>query len=238
MPLPMVHLAIANKLTNTGLAISNLPLFYTGSICPDAIHMRPNAEFAEKMATHLVPAGKTRDSTWNGMSDDDCFRLISDFTGINKGKADTDFLLGYAVHILTDMFWTTRVYKKFADDYAKSTRCQFQVVSDTNHLKPEDRQKAYYRDTDIADYLLFSQSPWRGEVWQRLQAAQPSDFLGLLSVGEISLWNRRTLNWYTSPENEHKFAGQPIFITKPCIDDFIFSCTQTIFGNIEKVKTL
>jgi len=216
MPLPMVHLSVAHKLINAGLQIKDQPQFYLGSISPDAIHMRANIVPAEKSATHLIPDGQTRGSMWNNTSGDDYVKLVFDFIEANKPNTNLDFLLGYAVHNLTDMYWTNNIYYQFATDY------------ETSAAPIENLQKAYYIDTDIVDYVLYTTSPWQPDIWQLLQTATSSNFLNLLSASEIKLWNERTLNWYTKPENQYKFEGTPKYITQQDTENFISQCVETI----------
>ena len=221
MPLPMVHLSVAKQIADAGFPVKDLPQFYLGSISPDAIHMRQGMDFSEKMATHLIPAGKTKDSSWNDVDVNEYFKFMNDFFNANKCRANQGFLMGYAIHILTDMLWTKRVYQKFAADYKKSG------------APVADQQKAYYRDTDIVDYILYNGSGWRRDVWQGLQDAEYSDFLDLLSAQEIELWNERARNFYNALENQYKFSGTPIYITKPDIENFISSCAEVILDNLK-----
>jgi len=220
----MVHLSVAKKIADAGFPVKELPQFYLGSISPDAIHMRQDADRLAKNVTHLLPAKKEKIHSWDDRSEDEYFELMRDFINANMNKTNADFLMGYAAHILTDMLWTKRVFGKFTEKFNMSG------------APAADRQKAYYRDTDIVDYLMYNESDWRHDVWQCLQNAEYSDFLNLLSAQEIKLWNQRTLTWYENPENQYKFSGTPIYITKPDIENFISSCAKTILANM-KVAT-
>ena len=209
MPLPMVHLCVAKNIMDAGLKIINLPQFYLGSISPDAIHMRQNADRLAKHATHL-----SADKKWNEVNEDDFFIFICDFIEKNKSDADKDFLWGYGLHILTDMYWANRVYKKFTADYRKDAS------------PVQDERMAYYNDTDIIDQMLHDECAWKDAVRRRLQNADCPDFLGLLTAGEIEDWKLRTLRWYESGESKHK---NPIkYITKPITENFIAECAETI----------
>ena len=221
MPLPMVHLCVAKNIVDTGFPVNDLSQFYLGTISPDAIHMRQDADRLAKNITHLLPAEKGKIHSWEDRNEDYYFEFMRDFTNTNQAKASTDFLMGYAIHILTDMLWTKRVFSEFTDKFNMSG------------VSAEDRQKVYYHDTDIVDYQLYNESGWRPDVWQSLQGVAYSDFLNLLSAQEIKLWNERTLNFYDVPENQYKFSGVPIFITRPDIENFISSCAETILNNLK-----
>ena len=216
MPLPMVHLSVAEKMIGAGFPIKEQPQFYLGTLSPDAIHMRQDADRLAKNITHLLPAEKEKIHSWEDRNEGYYFEFVRDFINTNQAKASTDFLMGYAIHILTDMLWTKRVFSKFTEKFNMSD------------IFVQDKLKAYYHDTDIVDYQLCNESDWRSDVWQSLQGVAYSDFLNLLSAQEIKLWNERVLNFYDAPENQYKFSGTPMYITKPDIENFISSCAETI----------
>lgn len=216
MPCQMVHLCVAKKLIDTGFPINNVAMFCLGTISPDAIHMRQGADRQSKMAVHLLPFGKTRDN----MEDSTYIKIVNDFISTNKCKTNKDFLFGYAVHILADIHWHSTTWRKFEDEYKKS------------RAPAEDWRKAYYNDTDIVDYILYKESPWRKNLWQDMQNLEYFDFPDILLAQEIKLWNERTLNFYDNPENQYKFKGEPKYINKSDIDNFISSCADVIRDNI------
>jgi len=214
MPLPMVHLSVARKIINTGFSIKHVSRFYLGSISPDSIHMRQNTDRHAKDNSHLISTGETlKDVDLN-----EHFKSTVDFINENMSKADTDFLWGYGVHILTDILWNKRIYQKFVEDYNKD-------------IAPiQDEREAYYNDTDIVDQALFNECGWKEEVWRYLQGVEYFDFLDLLTAQEIKLWNERTIHWFDSGESQHK---NPIkYITKSDIESFILSCSETIWNEI------
>jgi len=214
MPLPMVHLSIAKILVDTGFKIKNLPLFYLGSISPDAIHMRKNVDRIAKKITHL---GRSSSVSMNftDESEDGYITIMLDFVDTNKNTIDIDFLWGYVIHILTDMYWSKMIYHKFAGDYRK----------DTDPI--QDERGAYYNDTDILDQVLFNESEWKDDVWQSLQNVMYFEFLDLLSAQELKAWNERTLRWYDNGISQHK---NPIrYITKTDIEKFITVCSDILW---------
>lgn len=210
MPLPMVHLAVARNIVESGFHVDDLPGFYLGVISPDAIHMRKNADRLAKHRTHLIPEGRT----WEEIDVQDYFKFLQEFIESGKDNVSVSFLWGYCIHILTDLIWTKSVYLGFIDKYR-------------NDPAPvQDERWAYYNDTDILDFELFRECSWREDVWEYLQRAGASDFLDLLSADEIKSWNERTLHWYDSGESYHK---NPVkYITKQDVISFISDCAESI----------
>ena len=217
MPLTIVHLSVAKKIIEAGFEIKDLSLFYLGSISPDAIHMRENADRYAKKITHLGNPSSVN-MNFTDESEDEYIDLKLDFVKINNGKVNIDFLWGYIIHILTDMYWSKIVYNKFVEDYKKDT------------APIQEERWAYYNDTDRLDQVLFNECDWKSDVWRNLQDVAYFDFLDLLSAQEIKAWNERTLHWFDSGESQHK---NPIkYITQPDIENFISVCSEKIRGNI------
>ena len=219
MPLPMVHLSVAKKIIEAGFEIKDLSRFYLGSISPDAIHMRKNADRLAKKITHLGSSSSVS-MNFTDESEDGYINIMLDFVKINKDKINIDFLWGYVIHILTDMYWSKMVHNKFTEDYKKDT------------APIQDERWAYYNDTDRLDQVLFNECEWKNDVWQSLQNVAYFDFLDLLSAQEIKAWNERTLHWFDSGESQHK---NPIkYITQADIEIFISVCSEIIQNKVNK----
>jgi hypothetical protein len=180
MPLPMVHLAVSKKLINT-LNIANKGAFYLGSIAPDAVHTRPEFSYEDKVVSHL-----TNDNLeiWK--------KNVIEFMRGNVNGINADFYLGYGFHILTDIFWSETIYSMFNSKYAKD-------------LSPiQDRQTAYYNDSDQLDFLLHDRLDYWPEIWSYLLKSVGIDVNGLVSLNEINTWNAKVLHWYDNGESRHK----------------------------------
>jgi len=197
-----------------------MPQFYLGAISPDAIHSRPGAGRPAKNFTHLMPPG----AWWWDTNPDEYFKFMDGFITANKANANEDFLLGYGIHILTDMHWTQTIYSKFMNDYQNSDRPMSEM------------QKSYYHDTDIHEYALYRKHISNSDIWQYLQNPACADFLDLLTAEEIKLWNERTRGWFDAPENQHKFEGNPRYIGALDIEEFIPACAELIVGKLNSSR--
>ena len=138
MPLQMVHLAVAREYVKAAANAADLmdcPEFYLGIISPDAIHVRPGTGKNDKRITHLYAEG----DLWRAN--------VVDFIKKNKAEAYYAFILGYGIHILTDIIW----------------RCATQGSSrNMSKIRAnQDETWAYYNDTDQLDFLLYHEMAWR-----------------------------------------------------------------------------
>lgn len=179
MPLPMIHLCTAVKINS--LKCSKSPEFYLGSIAPDAVHMRPGFVRDDKVKSHC----NAREIAAIGKLEPLCEKIEK-----SVGK-EQEFLLGYLVHILTDLFWENTILKTYEKRYEAD-------------LAPlQDRRMAYYNDTDQLDFAFYEKESWRPGIWELLGQATVFSLEGAVSSEEVAAWKSRTLNWYHRGKSQH-----------------------------------
>lgn len=199
MPLPMVHLNVAQTVKNTKkLKIQNIADYYLGSISPDAIHMKDNFTPKDKENSHL--------NARRNESIDNVKKFITT-VGIKN-----DFILGYIVHVLTDIYWHESLYQVFKTNYSE----------DKNPI--QDQRHAYYSDTDQLDIMLYDQ-PNRLVFWNYLNQAHAQSIKNIISAEEVDKWNKRTLNWY---EEKHDYQVPIRYISLVDLNKFISSASKFI----------
>ena len=183
MPLPMVHLAVAEKLTSA-LGITDSGSFWLGAIAPDAVHMRDDYRSDWKLASHRrESADSPKEVVLERAIDMNC----------NADCADhRDFCIGYGVHVATDMIWNRTIFADFKKAYENAG------------LPPEYQKNVYYNDTDRLDFELFDRMPWRAQVWKALTACESVGMHDLVTADEVERWKQRTLHWFDAGESQHK----------------------------------
>ena len=211
MPLPMVHLAI-------GMHMSELtterwtPAFLLGSIAPDAIHVRPNTNRADKDRTHLL-----------GTSESETRQRIRGLLLRHWREASeaTRFAEGYAAHLLADRIWVQTLFGSF----------QARIPQGMSH---KEQRSLYYRETDWIDLDLYQRMVWREEAWRKLAAANPIDFEPLLTAEEIGQWRTRTLEWYG--ERKQEVFGEPVHMSGAEVEDFVAEAARAIVTYFDRWK--
>lgn len=183
MPLPMVHLAVSEKLTSA-FEITDRGSFWLGSIAPDAVHMRDNYRGEYKLASHLRDSAETPKEIV-------LERAIEMIRTADNGE-NRDFVVGYGVHVATDMIWNRTIFADFKRNFQEAG------------LPTDEQKNVYYNDTDRLDFLLFESLPWRERVWQELSRSESVGLNGLVSAVEVERWKQRTLHWFDSGESQHK----------------------------------
>lgn len=206
MALPMVHLGAAQAALKE-LKIQNPASYYLGSIAPDGVHMLEGCTPQDKDRSHL------------GVRTSGDPRAVEDFLKRLPEFSDRDYVLGYAVHVLTDLFWNETLLKKQRERYEADPAPEL------------GRKEAYYNDTDQIDLQLYETLPGRKEIWQELEQAKAIDLPGVLPGKAADLWNRRTLSWF---ENLGEFEIPVRYLTLPEIQDFLVEAAQYAAGICKK----
>ena len=195
MPLPMVHLGVADRY----FAGSPVPdPFVLGSVAPDAIHMRKGTDREDKLRTHF--GGKET-------TPDQLERHYAQWIGRSPSEEWMLYVRGYFAHILTDYLWGLRVYADFKDQ------------AQQNGIPESEIKTGYYIDTDGVDFALYEASVWKKDLWESLVRVPACAMDPLLSEQEIDAWRTRTTHWFEDASN--KPANPPRFITREIVEVFI-----------------
>lgn len=195
MPLPMVHLGVADRY----FAGSSVPdPFVLGSVAPDAIHMRKGTGREDKLRTHFGGKETTPDRLE---------RDYAEWIGRSSSEEWKVYVQGYFAHILTDYLWGLRVYADF-----KSKAMQ-------EGISESEIKTVYYIDTDGLDFALYETSVWKKDLWESLVRVPACAMEPLLSEQEIDQWRMRTIRWFEDESN--KPANPPRFITREIVEMFI-----------------
>lgn len=113
--------------------------FYAGSLAPDAVHLKPGYVPQDKADQHLV-------CCWRKGIDKGIWR--GNVLAARSGFDATDFGVGYALHLLTDVRWAERLDLTFIDRYN----------ADTDPSKPQ-YGTAYRLNMLACEAELYSEDP-------------------------------------------------------------------------------
>ena len=196
MPLPMVHLSVALKCLNNDEVN---PSFLLGSIAPDAIHMRKGATRADKNRTHFFEN--------HPVHLDSLETEYRNYIRLQQNEEWQWFVRGYFVHILTDGYWWSTVFRSYE-----------QSIKQAN-LSPEQKRETYYQETDQIDFNLYWASEWKNAVWNTLMHTEAQGLPPLLTADEVNYWRWRTIHWFDLLSREPKV--EPTYITQGMVDQFI-----------------
>ena len=211
MPLPMVHLGVADRYFEGGQVPD---AFVLGSIAPDAIHMRQGTGREDKLRTHF--GGK--ETTLDRLEQHYVEAIVRSI-----GEEEKLYVKGYFAHVLTDYLWGLRVYAHFKEQVQREG-------------VPEQEVKSrYYRDTDGVDFWLFETAPWKEPIWESLRRVPSYALSPLLTEREVDAWRQRTIRWFEDPAN--KPDTPPQFITTDKVEAFIRQTGDEVRAMLYKSNT-
>jgi hypothetical protein len=164
MPYPMTHLYIAEKIMDISMwNINNKSQYYLGILSPDAVQFR---QIYDKKISHLCNSNEEWGYiTTNDIWKNDVIKYIKD----NIGKIDIDFLLGFCIHILTDIYDNSNVLIPLRKKY-----------DNFNELS-----KIILYESDIIDLHLFQICPFREKILDLLNNSEPFDFMNIVNKKDM-----------------------------------------------------
>jgi len=172
MAFPLTHLLVADLMLKRN-PMPQPGLFLLGSIAPDAVHTRACFQSAEmsgigaaKKITHLCPIS---DERWGQVTDnkgwENCVRAFL------RNHKDDCLCMGYATHVLTDIFNNSGLWHRFRTSYPLEAAKGY--ASD------------YYRDLRNIDARLYHCVFKNSGIEATLAGSIARDIPGLVAADEI-----------------------------------------------------
>lgn len=123
MAFTMTHILIADMVLEYIPDINDYPTYILGTIAPDAVHANQSYSAKLKERSHLF----TPNLMWGKIDDwekaEEWIQNIRNYYNVNKVRYNHDFLWGYIVHLLVDvynsMFFYTPFIQSIKEDYEK-----------------------------------------------------------------------------------------------------------------------
>lgn len=177
MPFPMIHLRIGWNILNGTGEIKRPADFLLGVLAPDAVHVRAHYHSDMKRVSHLCVG----DEKWGLITNDQEWQeRVLRFLKDNRGSEHGDFLLGYCVHILTDIQNNRKVWTPF--------RKVNQVVLD------HGGGSLYHQESDKVDYGFYESFPYRKEICRLIEMADGLDLEPIIIGDEVNAMKAHFLN--------------------------------------------
>lgn len=141
MAYTMTHILIAERVLDYIKTPVDYSTYIVGAIAPDAVHASPHYTRTLKEKSHFFPEG----AIWGKITEESKFRdwldSIKIFYLFNHDKHDRDFLLGYIVHVLTDVCSSRQIFAPF---YASLSKENF-----------DDKMDQFRKESYCVNYYLF-----------------------------------------------------------------------------------
>ena len=206
MAQPMMHLLIADKVyTKKFSSVFSYGEFLLGSIAPDAVHVKENYTRELKDISHY---------RFNSKSSISYFDTFFDEYYTSKNK---DFVIGYLIHLLSDMIWYHSVRVPFKEGYLKAPMHNMSM------------NEAYYADCEQIEQLMF----WEKDASRIIKAIGKSkaySLEGMIDSEDVKAWKEKLIIEY---DNKKKFLPHTTYISEQQILDYIANCAEKCAEHLE-----
>ena len=199
MAQPMMHLLIADKIyTEKSSSIHSYGDFLLGSIAPDAVHVKENYTREIKDISHYKFDSKSRISYFDTFCDEY-------YTSENK-----DFVVGYLVHLLSDMIWYHSVRVPFKKEFQKAPSQNMSM------------NEAYYADCEQIEQLMFFEKN-ASRIIETINKGNAYSLEGLIDAEDVRAWKEKFIFDYN---NRRNISIQTKYISEQHIRDYIADCAK------------
>jgi len=208
MAFPLTHLCVAYHIL-TKHPIPAPELFLLGSIAPDAVHSR--AEFKGSSQSNIGPAKKVThlcpisDEKWGRITDNDGW--VESVKAFISKNPNNPLLLGYAVHVLTDIFNNKGLWHYFSTNY------------------PEEAARGYnsnyYADLRNIDLRLYNEFVKNSKMMDLLKNSTSQDISGLIARDELEDIRNHLLNIAYADIPDNAYTNNYFYVTYDQTLEFI-----------------
>lgn len=166
MAYTMTHIYIAEQVAERIAGIKDYPTYILGSIAPDAVHASDIYVVSDKERSHLFSEGlhwgKISSLGQAGIWEDNIRR----FYEANKDKYNHDFLLGYIVHLYTDVYSSMNFFYPY-------------ICSIGGELTGEGRER-FLKENFGYNYFLYLDYSKNRDLKALLESAIPETIDGVI----------------------------------------------------------
>lgn len=194
---PIMHLLIADKIySDIKNLIHSYGDFMLGSIAPDAVHEKENYTREMKDISHY------RFDKTSTISHFDTF-MRAYATPENK-----DFVMGYLVHLLSDMIWYHAVRVPFKKAFMQTP------------AQNMSQNQAYYADCDKLAQVLFEEKNV-ASIIEALSSSKAYSLEGIIDAGDAEAWKDKLIMAY---DDRKQTAVHTQYISEQHVREYIEKC--------------
>lgn len=161
------------------------------------------------------------DEQWGMISNNEEWeRNVISFLKENMQNFDISFLLGYCIHILSDIFNNTEVWIPFKQRYRGELWEKYGGL--------------YHKESREADTELALKPQNKEDFWKYLEMAEAKDFLGILYKSEIEQQKDFILNsWYANQEQPDTSRNK--VVSRESAENFILKATEYVQNKLADI---
>ena len=166
MAWPMSHLYVAQNILNSlPIELKDIPQYYLGTLTPDAVHFRLNYERDLKRISHLyINIDKSDIKYFSEKWEKNAIEFFVKY----KSQRHFDFLLGYCIHLLLDIFVYRNIYRPY--------------ILENNNMDKIEIAKTYTDENLAVDLEMYQKLKYEESIFPLLVNSKPIDFVDILET--------------------------------------------------------
>lgn len=208
MAQPMMHLLIADKIyTEASGLIYSYGEFLLGSIAPDAVHMREDCTREIKDISHYRFNSKSPISHFDTFCDE------------YSTAENRDFVLGYLVHLLSDMIWYHSVRVPFKERFLQAPTSDMSMNA------------AYYADCEQIEQLMFLEKNAL-RIIEAINKSKAYSLEELIDSENVEAWKKQVIFDYN---NQRNIFLRTQYISEQHVRDYITNCAKECTEHLSRL---
>lgn len=194
---PIMHLLIADKIYyNRSSNIQSYGDFLLGSIAPDAVHEKENYTREIKDISHYRFDKRSS------------FGHFDTFMEAYATQENRDFVMGYLVHLLSDMIWYHAVRVPFKEAFMQAPSQRM------------SKNQAYYADCEQITQVLFEEKNV-ASIIEALNSSKAYSLEGLIDAEDVEAWRDKLIMAY---HDRKEIMIHTQYISEQHVRDYIEKC--------------
>lgn len=217
----MVHCRIADKFLDNFEGAVNPSEFVIGSVAPDCGYGKKDSEgefTPPPRITHWSPSGNKTDCRYKDFREK---YLIP-----NCGKNSYSFYLGYYVHLLTDIMWSSQIYlrsrSKYSEEFEKDDNFLSVIKNDWNDLDFK-----YHRDNpNMKSYKILD------------RVEKVCDYLPYYENGQLTAQVKSIADYYRRGTANAELDREYKYLTENEVNSFVEAASELISKDVTNKKLI
>lgn len=220
MAYTMTHILVAEEVQQHFKKKMDYATYILGTIAPDAVHASSKYNVKLKERSHLFSEGLRWGEITNEIQSQVWLENIKKYYINNREKYNADFLLGYIVHLLVDVYCSIKFYAPFIN-----------TINDDYDKKVDQ----YKRESYIVNYYLFSAFSVEKNLYKILCAGEAVTLINVISreiieqrieqlfEDEFNYWDISHIGKNSickKSDMEHVIQGASMFVKEIFIDNY------------------
>lgn len=216
----IVHLRMADYFFDK-LKKADLSAFAAGSVAPDCGYGKKDSagEFMPPPSvTHWTPTGSKKDCRYKD--------FYTEYLREREKNGDYWFYLGYYIHLLTDIMWSSRIYLPTCDKY------------ESEFVHSADFLREIKRDWNDLDHKYLRDNPDFRMFKALTEIKSVKDYLPYYEKNQLTVQIKYIVRYYKENFAKDGLDRKYTYLTEKEVNDFIAAAVEVIEIDLTKKRLI